>query len=106
MIACISPSDRYLEESTSTLNYATRAANISNIPVKNVDPKIRIINELKVSYRHKSKQVQNKVRMLQIELKNANEHIAFLTNLTGEKPKLFGLTLMKVEDDYIDLGDG
>jgi hypothetical protein len=48
MIACISPSDRYLEESVSTLNYATRAANISNQPVKNIDPKIMIINELKV----------------------------------------------------------
>ena len=48
MIACISPADRFYEESISTLNYATRAANISNQPVKNVDPKIRIINELKV----------------------------------------------------------
>lgn len=48
MIACISPSDRYFDESISTLNYASRAANISNIPVKNIDPKIRIINELKV----------------------------------------------------------
>ena len=44
--------------------------------------------------------------MLQIELKNANEHISFLTNLTGEKLKTFGMALMKVEDDYIDLGDG
>lgn len=44
--------------------------------------------------------------MLQIELKNANDHIAYLTNLTGEKPKAFGLTLMKVEEDFIDLGDG
>ena len=44
--------------------------------------------------------------MLQIELKNANEHIAYLTNLTGEKLKTFGMTLMKVEDDFIDLGDG
>lgn len=44
--------------------------------------------------------------MLQIELKNANDHIAYLTNLTGEQPKAFGLTLMKVEEDYIDLGDG
>ena len=68
MIACISPSDRYFEESISTLNYASRAANISNIPVKNVDLKIRIINELK-----------HKIRLLQIELKNANEHIGFLT---------------------------
>jgi hypothetical protein len=50
MIACISPSDRYLEESISTLNYAMRAANISNQPIKNIDPKIRIIHELKVKY--------------------------------------------------------
>lgn len=49
MIACISPSDRFYEESVSTLNYATRAANISNQPVKNIDPKIRIINDLKVN---------------------------------------------------------
>ena len=95
MIACISPSDRYYEESISTLNYASRAANISNIPVKNVDPKIRIINELK-----------HKIRLLQIELKNANEHIGFLTQMTGEKLRTFGIQLMKVEDDMIDLGDG
>ncbi len=28
MIACIAPSDRFLEENVSTLNYATRASNI------------------------------------------------------------------------------
>ncbi len=86
MIACISPSDRYFEESVSTLNYATRAANISNQPVKNVDPKIRIINELKVSY-HNVKVLQHKIRMLQIELKCANEHIIYLANIAGEMPK-------------------
>ncbi len=26
--------------------------------------------------------------------------------MTGEKPRQFGMTLMKVEDDWIDLGDG
>ena len=30
----------------------------------------------------------------------------YLTNLTGEKLKTFGMTLMKVEEDFIDLGDG
>ena len=44
--------------------------------------------------------------MLQIELKNANDHIAYLTTQTGEKLKTFGLQLMKVEEDIIDLGDG
>lgn len=57
MIACLSPSDAYLEENISTLNYATKASYISNEPVKNEDPKIKLINELK-----------NKVVALQREL--------------------------------------
>ena len=44
--------------------------------------------------------------MLQIELKNANDHIAHLTSMTGDRPKQFGINLMRVEDDFIDLGDG
>lgn len=47
MIACLSPSDLYLEENISTLNYATKASYISNEPIKNEDPKIKLINELK-----------------------------------------------------------
>jgi kinesin family protein 4/21/27 len=35
MIACLSPLDDYVEENLSTLNYASRAQNISNIPVIN-----------------------------------------------------------------------
>ena len=40
MMACLSPSDKFIEENLSTLNYAARAALISNIPTKNVDPQI------------------------------------------------------------------
>jgi hypothetical protein len=47
MIACLSPSDFYLEENISTLNYATKASFISNEPTKNEDPKIKLINDLK-----------------------------------------------------------
>lgn len=47
MIACLSPSDMYLEENISTLNYATKASFISNEPVKNEDPKMKLINDLK-----------------------------------------------------------
>ena len=47
MIACLSPADAFLEENISTLNYATKASFISNEPVKNEDPKVRMINELK-----------------------------------------------------------
>lgn len=48
-IACLSPSDRYLEENLSTLNYAARASLISNIPTKNIDPKMIELSELKVT---------------------------------------------------------
>jgi hypothetical protein len=47
MIACLSPSDCYVEENLSTLTYATKASYISNEPVKNEDPKMKLINELK-----------------------------------------------------------
>lgn len=40
MMACLSPSDRFIEENLSTLNYAAKASLISNIPTKNVDPQL------------------------------------------------------------------
>ena len=40
MMACLSPSDRFIEENLSTLNYASRAGLISNLPTKNIDPLI------------------------------------------------------------------
>lgn len=39
MIACVSPSAVYAEETLSTLNYACRAMNIKNKPVVQMDPK-------------------------------------------------------------------
>lgn len=48
MISCLSPSDRFLEENISTLLYSTKAAYITNKPVKNQDPKLRLINHLRV----------------------------------------------------------
>lgn len=83
MIACIAPSDRFFEENLSTLNYATRASYIANAPTKNIDPKIKEIQELKI-----------KNKLLQIELQNANKHIEFLTSLTSESLKTFGTTLI------------
>lgn len=35
MLACITPADEYYEENVSTLNYASRASNISNVPTIN-----------------------------------------------------------------------
>ena len=64
MVACLSPSDKYLEENLSTLNYASRASQISNLPTKNIDPKLIIMNDQK-----------KKITDLEKELKNANDHI-------------------------------
>ena len=64
MIACLGPSDRFIEENLSTLNYATKASFISNIPAKNEDPKMKIVNELR-----------ERVIRLEKELANANNHI-------------------------------
>lgn len=50
MISCLNPSDKFIEENITTLNYSTKATYISNKPVKNQDPKIRLICELKVIY--------------------------------------------------------
>lgn len=45
MMACLSPSDRFIEENISTLNYAARASLISNLPTKNVDPQVLQVAE-------------------------------------------------------------
>jgi kinesin family protein 4/21/27 len=37
----------YIEENINTLQYASKASYISNKPVKNEDPKMRLIEELK-----------------------------------------------------------
>jgi len=47
MVACLAPNDAYAEENISTLNYAMKATFISNAPTQNVDPKIKLINELR-----------------------------------------------------------
>ena len=47
MIACISPSEVYQEETISTLNYATRTMNIKNKPIVQMDAKEQIIFNLK-----------------------------------------------------------
>ena len=64
MIAWLSPSDKFIEENLSTLNYATKASFISNIPAKNEDPKMKIVNELR-----------ERVIRLEKELASANNHI-------------------------------
>ena len=74
MVACLAPSDAYVEENLSTLNYAMKASFIANEPTQNVDPKVKLINELR-----------EKVASLQTELAHAHQHIDMLTQMsTGE----------------------
>jgi hypothetical protein len=47
MIACCSPAESFLEETLSTLNYATRAKNIQNRPMIQMDPKEQLIFNLR-----------------------------------------------------------
>ena len=47
MIACVSPSHMWAEETISTLNYATRTMNIKNKPIIQMDAKEQIIYNLK-----------------------------------------------------------
>ncbi len=64
MIACLHPSERFVEENVSTLTYASKAGLISNTPVRNDDPKTKMIEELK-----------GQVKLLTSELVRANQHI-------------------------------
>ena len=77
MIACLNPCDVHIEENISTLNYASRASFISNKPIKNEDPKLRQIKELK-----------DRVSALTDELRKANQTISFLSTVTGQNPDL------------------
>ena len=99
MIAWLHPSDKYIDENISTLTYATKASFISNEPSKNEDPRIRIIHDLR-----------RKIISLESELKAANNHIAFLTNLTGggkisNKNLLIPETKDKIDEYEIKLLD-
>ena len=46
MFACLAPADRHDDENLSTLQYASQAACIRNLPAVNVDPKDRMIQQL------------------------------------------------------------
>lgn len=58
------------------MQYASQASYISNKPIRNDDPKARLIESLK-----------EQVRKLTEELAKANETIDFLTKLTKENPQ-------------------
>ena len=72
MIACISPSSQWSEETISTLNYATRTMNIKNKPVIQMDAKEQIIFNLK-----------REIHLLKLENEYLKDQIY---RLNGNKP--------------------
>lgn len=77
MIACLNPCDQHMEENLSTLTYASKASYISNKPIRNDDPKLRQIEELKLQ-----------VRILTEDLFKANQTIQFLSSITDKNPSI------------------
>ncbi|KAH9128653.1 hypothetical protein LEN26_001562 [Aphanomyces euteiches] len=65
MVVCLSPSDLCYEENLSTLQYAARAQQISNTPVKNAGEAHKVLVQ----------QLQDTIRMLKIQLSEANATI-------------------------------
>lgn len=92
MIACVSPSQVYGEETISTLNYATRTMNIKNKPVVQMDAKEQIIYNLK-----------REVYLLKLENEYLKDQVY---RLNGGKPIQFP-TGWQLEQQYkIENGEG
>jgi len=98
MIACINPSAVYLDETLSTLSYATRTMNIKNKPILQVDPKAQIVldltreNELlKAENQYLREQLQRASKGLPIEMPDFSspqkKSSKFLPPLSGDKKK-------------------
>ena len=64
----------------STLNYAARASLISNVPTKNIDPRLLEIDDQK-----------KKIHELEKELKNANNHIQYITQMNDDRGRRIGV---------------
>ena len=67
MIACLTPSDKYIDENLSTLAYASKAKVMTNQPKINDDPKMTKISDL-----------NDQVQILTKQLTKANDTIDFL----------------------------
>ncbi|CAG9327895.1 unnamed protein product [Blepharisma stoltei] len=70
MVACLAASDNYYEENLSTLAYASKAIGISNDPVKNIDPKSKLV-----------KRLRKEIKELKNELSEAYQQIDLLSEL-------------------------
>ena len=77
MIACLPPSDIFIDENITTLTYATKASYISNDPKRNDDPRQK-----------KLKQQTSRISQLEKELIAANQQINILTAMNEEQKRL------------------
>ena len=77
MIACVSPAAAYLQESLMTLNYATRASRIENLPIIRVDSKdaLMLAEEHVVRYKLMEKSREHQEQNLQREYQGKNEEL-------------------------------
>ncbi|KAG9392675.1 Kinesin motor domain [Carpediemonas membranifera] len=64
LLACVSPAERFAEESTRTLEYALRAQNISSKPLQNVDQSSLMVRDLQQA----NAQLKARVRDLELQL--------------------------------------
>ena len=76
MIACLTPSDKYIDENLSTLAYASKAKIMTNQPKINDDPKATKINDL-----------NDQVKVLTKQLEKANTTIDFLNQMVNDPSK-------------------
>lgn len=60
MVACITPSDKEVCNTLSTLKYASLTERVINTPVINIEPRLRLISELK----QQVKELQREVSLL------------------------------------------
>ena len=92
MIACISPSQAYTEETISTLNYATRTMNIKNKPIIQMDQK----EQVRFNLKREVQLLRLENRFLRKELgKLIGGEINIKVPPTEELEKMFGVLPMR-----------
>ncbi|CAD2215029.1 Microtubule binding/Kinesin motor domain containing protein, putative [Angomonas deanei] len=84
MIACINPSDSYIEETTSTLLYAGRAKNIENVPHINEDTNSALIRSLRAEIAQLKKELAYYRSMAAEYVSQTTQDIAPVARSVGE----------------------
>lgn len=74
MIACLAPSDLYIDDNVNTLLYAVKAQVISNIPIVNEDPKMKKMRDLEIQ-----------VKYLTSQLTMAKKAVGFFKNVSNNE---------------------